>query len=70
MPVSLARYLLSVTIASVNGVKLLNGSKTIWYVITRSSAITSAASLKNKYFEVPGFDAGSSTADVMNNAGS
>lgn len=62
-----ARYLLPVTIASAGDMKLLDGSKTIWYIVTRSSAITTAASLKGNYFEVPGFDLGSPTADVVNN---
>lgn len=63
-----ARYLLPVTIGGVSGgVKPLDGSKTVWYVVTRSSAITTAVSLKGNYFEVPGFDLGSPTADVVNN---
>ena len=36
-------------------------------MVRRSSAITTAVSLKNNFFEVPGFDKGSSTADVVNN---
>ena len=35
---------------------ILGGSRTICYVIRRSSAITTAAALKDNYFEVPGFD--------------
>ena len=46
---------------------ILGGSRTICYVIRRSSAITTAASLKDNYFEVPGFDFGSPTASVVNN---
>lgn len=63
-----ASYLLPVTIDQVSGgMKILGGSKSICYVVRRSSAITTAVSLKNNYFEVPGFDAGSPTADVVNN---
>lgn len=63
-----AGYLLPVTIDQTsNGMGILGGSKTICYVIRRSSAITTAVSLKDNYFEVPGFDFGSSSATVMNN---
>ncbi len=62
-----AQYLLPVRIASVTGgVKPLESSSALWYVVTRSSAITTAVSLKDNYFEVPGFDAGSPTAGVVN----
>lgn len=60
-------YLLPVTIKQVSdGMGTLNGSKTICYIVRRSSAITTAVSLTNNYFEVPGFEAGSPTADVVN----
>lgn len=63
-----AGYLLPVTIEQVSGgMGILDGSKTICYVVRRSSAITTAVSLKDNYFEVPGFDAGSPTSDVVNN---
>lgn len=63
-----ASYLLPVTIDQVSGgMGILNGSKTICYIVRRSSAITTAVSLKNNYFEVPGFEAGNPTADVVNN---
>ena len=63
-----ASYLLPITIDQVSGgMGVLNGSKSICYIIRRSSAITTAVSLKNNYFEVPGFDAGSPTADIVNN---
>ncbi len=62
-----AGYLLPVTIAQASGgMSTLDGSKTICYVVRRSSAITTAVNLTNNYFEVPGFDAGSLTADVVN----
>lgn len=61
-------YLLPISIKNVTGgMDILEGSKTIYYVVRRSSAITTAVSLANNYFEVPGFDAGSPTADVVNN---
>lgn len=63
-----ASYLLPVTIDQVSGgMSILSGSKSICYIVRRSSAITTAVNLKNNYFEVPGFDAGSPTADVVNN---
>lgn len=63
-----AGYLLPVTINQVSGgIGTLGGSKTICYVVRRSSAITSAVNLKNNFFEVPGFDKGSPTANVVNN---
>lgn len=63
-----ASYLLPITIDQVSdGMNILNGSKTICYIVRRSSAITTAVSLKNNYFKVPGFEAGSPTADVVNN---
>ncbi|WP_342383602.1 DUF1735 and LamG domain-containing protein [Bacteroides ovatus] len=62
-----ATYLLPVTIKQVSGsMGILEGSKTICYIVRRSSAITTAVSLANNYFEVPGFTAGSPTADVVN----
>lgn len=62
-----ASYLLPITIDKVSGgMSILGGSKTVCYVVRRSSAITTAVSLKDNYFEVPGFDLGSPTADVVN----
>lgn len=60
-------YILPLSITSAQGIDLLGASSTVYYVITRSSAITTAVSLKDNYFEVPGFDAGSPTAAIMNN---
>jgi len=63
-----AGYLLPVTISqATGGIDILDGSKTICYVIRRSSAITTAVSLKDNYFEVPGFDKYSHTAGIVNN---
>ena len=39
----------------------------MYYLVRRSSAITTAMNLKNVYVTVPGFDKGSATADVVNN---
>lgn len=62
-----AGYLLPVTIDQVSdGMGTLGGSKSICYVVRRSSAITSAASLKDNYFKVPGFGEFSPTAGVVN----
>lgn len=62
-----AGFLLPVTIKLASGgVGVLDGSKTICYVVRRSSAITTAVSLSNNYFEVPGFEKGSATAGVVN----
>ena len=63
-----AGYLLPITIDQVSGgMGTLGGSKTICYVVRRSSAITTAVNLKNNFFEVPGFDKDSPTAGVVNN---
>lgn len=60
-------FLLPVTIQQASGgMGLLEGSKTICYVVRRSSAITTAVSLSNNYFEVPGFAKDGPTADVVN----
>ena len=45
----------------------MDGSRTMYYLVRRSSAITTAMNLKNIYVAVPGFDKGSSTSDVVNN---
>lgn len=60
-------FLLPVTIQQASGgMGVLEGSKTICYIVRRSSAITTAVSLSNNFFEVPGFDKDSPTADVVN----
>lgn len=48
-------YLCPLTISTASGVGLLEGSKTIYYLVRRSSAITVAANLKDNYLEVPAF---------------
>ena len=40
---------------SAQGVGLLDGSTTYWYIVKRSSAITTAVDLRYCYVEVPGF---------------
>lgn len=62
-----AGYLLPVTISqATGGIGILDGSKTICYIVRRSSAITTAVNLKDNYFEVPGFDKYSPTAGIVN----
>lgn len=62
-----ATFLLPVTIKQASGgMAMLEGSNTICYLVRRSSAITTAVSLANNYFEIPGFVAGSPTANVVN----
>lgn len=48
-------------------VGVMNGSHVMYYLVKRSSAITTAANLQKVYVAVPGFDKGSPTADVVNN---
>lgn len=50
-----ATYLCPLTINTAAGTGILDGSKTIYYLIRRSSAITVAANLKDNYLEVPAF---------------
>jgi hypothetical protein len=52
-----ASYIVPVTIESVGGgIGTLDGSKTVYYLVRRSSAITVAANLRDNWFSVPGFD--------------
>jgi hypothetical protein len=48
-------YLCPVTLTSASHVSLLEGSKTVYYLVRRSSAITTAANLKDSYLEAAGF---------------
>ena len=48
-------YVCPVTLTSAQGVGLLEGSSTYWYIVKRSSAITTAVDLQYCYVEVPGF---------------
>ena len=60
-------FLLPVTIGEASGgMSILDGSRSICYIVRRSSAITTAVSLANNFFEIPGFTAGSPTANVVN----
>jgi hypothetical protein len=62
-----ATYLCPLSISGAEGVGVMDGSRTMYYLVRRSSAITTAMNLKNVYVTVPGFDKGSPTADVVNN---
>lgn len=62
-----ATYLCPLSISGAEGVGVMDGSRTMYYLVRRSSAITTAMNLKNVYVAVPGFDKGSPTADVVNN---
>lgn len=62
-----ATYLVPLTIETVSGgVGAMAGSKTVYYLVKRSSAITTAANMKDNYFSVPGFDT-DDTGDVVDN---
>lgn len=65
-----ATYLCPLSIGGAEGVGVMDGSRTMYYLVRRSSAITTAMNLKNVYVTVPGFDKGSPTADVVNNLSS
>ena len=60
-------YLCPLSIGGADGVGVMDGSRTMYYLVRRSSAITTAMNLKNVYVTVPGFDKGSPTSDVVNN---
>lgn len=62
-----ATYLCPLSIGGTEGVGVMDGSRTMYYLVRRSSAITTAMNLQNVYVAVPGFDKGSPTADVVNN---
>jgi hypothetical protein len=52
-----ASFLVPLTVDNVSGgVDILEGSRTIYYMVRRSSAITVAASLKDNWFSVPTFE--------------
>lgn len=59
-------YVCPVAITAAEGVDLMQGSRVMYWLVRRSSAITTAINLKNVYVTVPGFDKGSPTADVVN----
>lgn len=48
-------YLCPISLTSAQGVGILAGSATYWYIVKRSSAITTAVDLRYCYVEVPGF---------------
>jgi len=59
-------YLLPVTLtAASNGIGLLHGSETLYYLVKRSSAITTAADLTDCYMWVPSFETEAGQAPIM-----
>ncbi|KAA6349323.1 hypothetical protein EZS27_003234 [termite gut metagenome] len=54
-------YVLPITLEGANGVSILNGAKTIYYVLRKGAAITTVASTEGNYFEFPTME----TSDVM-----
>lgn len=50
-------YLLPISLTyTPEGIELLNGSETVWFVVKRSSAITTAADLSGSYMWVPSYE--------------
>ncbi len=62
-----ATYPVPVTISSADGAGLLAGSATAYYVVKRSSAITSAASLRDNWINFPTLDKAGPQSDLFNN---
>lgn len=62
-----ATYVCPLAITTAQGVDVMEGSRVMYWLVRRSSAITSAINLRNVYVAVPGFDQGSPTADIVNN---
>lgn len=61
-----ATYLLPVSLGSTsNGLGLLQGSETLYYLVKRSSAITTAANLTDCYMWVPSFETQAGQAPIM-----
>ncbi len=59
-------YLLPVSLTSTsNGLGLLRGSETLYYLVKRSSAITTAANLTDCYMWVPTFETQAGQAPIM-----
>lgn len=59
-------YLLPVSLTSAsNGLGLLRGSETLYYLVKRSSAITTAANLTDCYMWVPTFETQAGQAPIM-----
>ncbi len=61
-----ATYVCPVAITASEGVELMEGSRVMYYLVRRSSAITTAINLKDCYVAVPGFVKESPTGDVVN----
>lgn len=60
-----ATYIVPLTIVS-SDIRLLKASSTAWYVLKRSSAITSAASLRNNWITFPTLDKAGPHSDLYN----
>ena len=60
-------YLVPVTISQASGIALLQSSATAYYVVKRSSAITSAASLRDNWINFPTLDKASEGSMLFNN---
>jgi hypothetical protein len=62
-----ATYLVPLTVTgATGGVEILEGSRTVYYLVRRSSAITTAANLRDNWFSVPTFEAvGPGPGDVV-----
>lgn len=58
-------YLFPVSIQSAGGMDILSGSGTVYYLVRRSSAITTAAVLTDNWIEIPAYDK-PGTADCVN----
>jgi hypothetical protein len=54
-------YVLPVTMEGADGVSILNGSRTIYYVLRKGATITTAVSTEENYFEFPKME----ESDVM-----
>lgn len=61
-----ATYVCPLAITTAQGVDVMEGSRVMYWLVRRSSAITSAINLKDCYVAVPGFVKGSPTGDVVN----
>ncbi|WP_295731315.1 DUF1735 and LamG domain-containing protein [uncultured Muribaculum sp.] len=61
-----ATYICPLAIGGADGVEVMGGSRVMYYLVRRSSAITTALNLRNCYVKIPGFVKDSPTGDVVN----
>ncbi len=61
-----ATYVCPVAITSASGIDIMEGSRVMYWLVRRSSAITTAINLRNCYVAVPGFVKDSPTGGVVN----